>query len=1115
MAKDKQKALAITDHGNLYGALRFYNACKKHNVKPIIGCEFYVAKDTRLRKHSVKNGYNHLTLLARDETGYKNLLKLTSISYLDGLSVRARVDSSVLATHSQGITCLSGCLSGRINELFMRERENEAYAAAAELQDIFGKEHFWLEIQRNGLDIQEKVTGDMVKLSQKTGIPLVATNDIHYLRQEDCDFQDTLLCINTGARKVDANRFRFDTNTLYLTSRAKTAQIFRDLPNAVQQSLAIAEQVDVEIPQGTFIFPKVDREEDPGDGLQRLCLEALPERYGEDAVDLNHFVRQRVDHELKVIRNMGFPEYFLIVREIVQYAKSQHIPVGPGRGSAAGSIVSYLLGITTVDPIEHGLLFERFLNSGRAGLPDIDVDFCKERRQQVIDHLRLTYGDDKVAAIITFGTFGAKAAIRQTAKALDIPIRESDRIAKRIPEGASLSEAISNDTGLAREKSKYPELFATAHQIEGMISYAGTHASGVVVGDRPLYEIVPLARQSTRGKQKEGHIITQWDLTDCERAGLVKFDVLGIETLTIIDATRKLVREHYDRDTPEFEDLGRNSKYVYDLLQKGDTECVFQCFSDGMRRLLRELVPTKFDDVVDAIALYRPGPLNSGIARSYIRRRNGREQVSYVHPSVKKFLKGTYGVMIYQEQIMQMASELAGFTMNEADELRKAVGKKLMTMLESIKDKFLNGCKKQKKISQKKASILWEDIVMFGRYGFNRAHSASYAYLTYYTAWLKAKYPLAFYAANLSQEIRNPEKLRAIIVDAKKHGISITSPDLTKSKWQFTPEPKTNSIRIGLGAIKGVGPSLAPWCGEVLWDKITLDAKTISLGDVLKALPKDALRKNTLESLARAGALGFTGLSSGTLCLNAPAIITQVNLSRHTTAAQSLFAEEDEDTSLSIDTSLEWTREETLKGEKEAFGFYLTDHPLTGQEHTCLRTGAMPVSWWLNRKEPTESARVLGVVSDIEVKVVKQGKNKGKKYARLILEDQFGNMTCVFFVRQFTEYQELLERAAENVTPIIVSGKLETLSDVPQLITSAVRTVQGALEGATGVELIIDPEQHPHPSKILELAEQFPGTDRLYLVMKDYRGLTLRTDLLVEPSRQFFEQVRKLYDQQE
>jgi DNA polymerase III subunit alpha len=1062
---DGQDSIAMTDHGNMHGALEFYNACKQHDVKPIIGCEFYVAASSRFRKHSKVNGYNHLTLLARNYEGYMNLLKLTSLSYIEGLSYRPRIDHDLLSKYTNGINCLSGCLSGKINKLLLDGKDQLAEAYAAELQDMFGKEHFWIELQRNGLKIQDRANESIIRIGNQIGAPLCATNDIHYLRGEDCDFQDTLLCINTNSAKADQNRFRFDTTHLYLKHQKEMLHVFKDLPNAVLETMNVSDQIDLTIPQGNVIFPTFELGgKPPMEVLTESSYLGVTTKYG----GMTNELRERLNFELKVIESMGYPEYFLVVQDFVHYAKSQGIPVGPGRGSAAGCLVSYALGITNVDPIKHNLLFERFLNPDRVGLPDIDMDFCKDRRNEILDYLRNKHGDDRVAQIATFGRFGPKAAIRDAARVLEVPISDTDAIAKRM-EGESIQECIRQDPALGKAEKDWPILFSTARQLEGMVRFNGTHACGVVIADRPLYELVPLGRNSVRN---ESVIVTQWDHEHCEKVGLVKFDILGLETLTIIERCQYLIEQAYGKRV-DLDSIDMEDPKIYELLSKGDTEGVFQCYSDAAKRLLIEMQPDRFEDIIAAIALNRPGPLESGIAKQFIDRKHGREPVTYLHPDVEKHLKGTYGCMVYQEQIMQLATALAGFSMSDADGLRKAVGKKKQDMLESIQKAWLKGCEKMKKINRDQASSLWEDILKFGRYGFNLSHSASYAYLTGWTAYLRAYYPLQFFAANMTQEIEDTERLRALIRDAEKHDIKVLPPTLRHPTWGFTVvDDKT--VRMGIGSVKGLGESFAKSLLDIQWPENN------NVLSNLQAIPRKSLRKNVLEMLIRSGMLDFEGVNRGCLIGKVDSILKKVR-DEGQPGSGILF----EDISIPVDTIRyekddTWSETEILREERQAFGFYVSGHPMSKHKSLVWNAGARPISYINNYGQDGKVYRVGGVIVEAIVRAVKSGKNKGKKYARLILEDEKDSIIGTAFTTVYTKLEETIQDAINNAQPVVIVGRLDKSRETPQISVNQIWPMVPNEHGKS-FELSIDEDQRINFSILQKIVKENPGDKVLYI----------------------------------
>ena len=1064
-ARDGQKALSITDHGNMHGALRFYNECEKQGVKPIIGCEFYVAMSSRFRKHTRSNGYNHITLLARNEEGYRNLLKLTSLSFIEGMSYKPRIDHELLSRYSGGINCLSGCLSGKINRYILDGKQQMAQDLAAEFQDIFGKAHFWIEVQRNGLKIQDRANAGIIDIAKHIGSPVCATNDIHYLRGEDCDFQDTLLCVNTGSTKADPDRFRFETDHLYVKTQAEMLHVFKDMPEAVYQTDVVSEQVNLKIGQGEVIFPEFDLNgKNPQEALIEAAYLGLTTRYG----IITPEIKARVNYELEVIERMGYPEYFLVVQDFISFAKRAGIPVGPGRGSAAGCIVSYALGITDVDPIKHKLLFERFLNPDRTGLPDIDVDFCKERRGEVLDYLKEKHGDDRVAQIATFGRFGPKAAIRDAARVLEVPIRDTDVIAKRM-EGETIQECIKKDPALKVAEKDWPVLFKTAKQIEGMVKFSGTHACGVVMGDRPLYELVPLARNTIR--KGESVVVTQWDLEDCEKVGLVKFDMLGLETLTTIESCQQLIEQTHGKRV-DFSTVDIEDPLMYKALGKGDSEGVFQCFSDAAKRLLIEMQPDCFDDIVAVIALNRPGPLESGIAKQYIDRKHGREPVVCLHEDVETHLSDTYGCMIYQEQIMQLAGALAGFSMGEADGLRKAVGKKDMVLLESIRERWIKGCKEAEKITFEEADSLWDDILKFGRYGFNLSHSASYAYLTAWTAYLRANYTVEFIAANMTQEMEDTERLRAFMKDADKHDITILPPSLTDSGWEFTVVD-SNTIRMGIGCVKGLGQSFAKPLENIVWPQNN------DLISILRAVPKKGMKRNVLTSLIRSGMLDFCGVDRGCMMEKIDLILKKVREDQRP-ASGGLFDEiQISDTDIKFNPNNAWTQSELLTEERLAYGYYISGHPMAAHRALVWNSGSKPISYIQRHGQNNKIYKIGGVIVEATVKAVKSGKNKGKKYARLSLEDSTTSIACSVFTRVYEKTADVIRSAIDNATPVTLIGKLDTSSEDPQVVVSAIREMRPHQDGSS-FELDFQEGDQPDFSAIDKLLKKHPGDKTVY-----------------------------------
>lgn len=991
-ADDGHEAIAITDHGNLFGAVEFYKACSKASIKPILGCEMYIAQKSRLEPHSRKeNPYTHLTLLARNAEGWRNLHKLSSFGYLEGLHFRPRIDMELLAEYAEGITCLSGCLSGPVNRALRMDDPQRALEEAGRLQDIFGKDHFYLEIMRNGMEIQDRCTEGMVKMRDQVDAPLVATNDIHYLRHEDCHAQDALLCIATGAKIDDPDRWRMDTDTLFFRSREQMNRIFGDLPEALRNTVHVADQIDVQLEFGKYRLPHFE----PPDQLttdeffRKLCEEGFTRYYPGNPTD----ARERLEYEMRVISEMGFVTYFLITWDLIAHARREGIPVGPGRGSAAGSIVAYVLEITRLDPLKYDLIFERFLNPGRVSMPDIDIDFCKDRREEMIQYTRRKYGDDRVCQIITFGKMKARAALRDVARVMDVPLPEVDQMVKKIPDqlGVKLQEAFDADPELQElrdsneRNQKWVEL---ATKIEGMARHTSVHAAGVIIGDEPLLEIAPLARQ-------DDIITTQWDMNYSEEYGLLKMDFLGLRTLSILAEGARLVKRRHGVEL-DLEELPLDDGPTYELLQRGDTEGVFQLESPGMRRLLANLKPSAYEDVIAVLALYRPGPLNSGLHNVYADRKHGRERVSFPHPLLEEILQETYGVLIYQEQIMRVAQRMGGFSLPEADALRKAMGKKKAELMAGFEPKFLEGAI-EREVPRQVAQDIWDMMAKFAEYGFNKSHSAAYALVTYQAAWMKAHYPEEFFAANFTYEAADTEKLATLIEDAKGHDLTVLPPCVQASEVRFSVT-EAGEIRFGLEAIRGVGTGAAEAIVAARSERED-DAHRFPTADEFYVdCVVGGVNRATIESLVKAGALESLQQHRLDQLDELPTALVQ---------AQSVAKDRSRGQGLLFDAApapaavataegepaplRELGNEEirfTMTLEKEALGVYLTRNPL--DPYRDLLRGVTP---WDSRnvREVGDAAKVTlaGIATHVQVRPTR--KDPAKKMAWLRVEDLYGS----------------------------------------------------------------------------------------------------------------------------
>jgi DNA polymerase III subunit alpha len=1092
--EDGHDAIAITDHGNLFGAMEFYKTCRKSGVKPILGCEMYIAMDSMHKRHSRKdNPYTHLTLLARDAEGWKNLHKLSSFAYLEGHHFRPRIDMALLAEYSKGITCLSGCMSGPVNRLLRREEHDAALDMAGRLQDMFGKPNFYLEVMRNGMDIQDRLTEEMVRMVKRVDAPLVATNDIHYLRHEDCNAQDALLCIHTGSKIDDPDRWRMDTDTLFFRTREQMNRIFGDLPEALRNTVEIAEQIDVEIEFGKYRLPLFD----PPDGsssdeyFRNLCEDGFLKLYPGNPT----IARERLEYEMRVIDEMGFVTYFLIVWDLIHHAHEVGIPVGPGRGSAAGSIVAYVLNITKLDPLKYDLIFERFLNPGRSSMPDIDIDFCKDRREEMIAYTRQKYGDDRVCQIITFGKMKARAALRDVARVMDVPLKEVDQLVKKVPEGpgVKLQEAFDGDPELQqlRDQSERNQRWVKlATSLEGLSRHTSVHAAGVIIADEPLIEIAPLAKQ-------DDIITTQWDMKISEEFGLLKMDFLGLRTLSILHEAVRLVKAGGGPEI-DLDGLALDDQTTFNLLQEGDTEGVFQLESGGMRRLLANLKPSTYEDIIAVLALYRPGPLGSGLHDVYADRKHGREKVSFPHPLLEEILTETYGVLIYQEQIMRVAQRMGGFTLSEADSLRKAMGKKDAELMGEFEPQFIAGSISNE-VLEGVAKDIWDMMAKFAEYGFNKSHSAAYALVTYQAAWMKSHHLAEFYAATFTYEASDTDKLATLIEDAKGHQMDVLQPCVNESEARFTvlPGPK---IRFGLEAIKGVGTGAAETA--VLSRKQRIEdtgSGFPSLSEFLIDCASNQVNKSTLESLIKAGALDTFGQARLDLLRELPRELAQaqsVHKDRERgqgllfdsapAAAAPTTPDGDSSTGEESRPQAEEPSDEELKlvltYEKEALGLYLTRHPL--DPYRDLLRGISP---WDSRnlKEVSDNSMVClaGVAAHVQIRPLR--KDPSRKMARLRIEDLYGSTAALIWPSTLEQCQEMVAEDYIGVfhgtvdmggeEPILRVDKIEPLGERDQV------KLKGSLEILIGMG-------DPPIAKLQEILRRHQGNSAIRFLYQGPEG---------------------------
>lgn len=933
-----QVAMAITDHGNLYGAVHFYKAARKHGIKPVLGCEIYVTPGDHQERVLVNGRQaNHLVLLAENDRGFANLIQLVSKAHLDGFYYKPRIDRALLAEHHEGLIGLSACLKGEVAEALADGLEDKARALAGEYADILGPDHFYLELQDHGMSEQQSVNRQMVKLAQDLGLPLVATNDVHYLQAQHAVPHEMLLCLQTQAKWSETDRMKYGSDQFFLKSEAEMRRLFGELPEALDNTWRIAERCNVKLAlegQKNPHFPNYRCPEGltHKQYLTQIAAEGVRRLYGVD--DLEHprnehetTIATRFFHELGVIESTGFLNYFLVVWDFINAAKQMGIPVGPGRGSGAGSLVAYATGITGIDPLRYGLIFERFLNPERVSPPDFDIDFCQARRGEVIEYVKRTYGADSVAQIVTYGTLGAKTLIRDIGRALEIPLPEYDKLAKMVPEvpGTTLEKAKRDSVDFrdACRTSEYAkQIMQFAPLLEDMPRQTGTHAAGVVIGERPLIEMIPLT------KDKDGNVISQWEAGPLEEAGLLKMDFLGLKTLTVVREACDNVKHTRGIDIDP-DALPLDDPATYELLARGDTVGVFQVESEGMRDLLRQLQINRIEELIAMIALYRPGPMK--MIPDFIARKHGRQKIEYPHPLLEDILQETYGIMVYQEQVQQAAGVLAGFSMGQGDILRRAMGKKDPEEMAQQRKAFEDGCVKQKSCSAAKASQVFDQITEFASYGFNKSHSAAYGIVTFQTAYLKANYPVEFMAALLSSEIGNTDKLPVLVAEAQKMGIQVLPPDVNESGHRFTPVKE--SIRYGLAGVKGVGGAAV----AAMVREREANGPFKGLVDFCERIETGEINKKAIEALVKCGAFDFTGLMRGQLFEGIETAMGYAASVRKDRAAgqASLFDMLGGDdvagvvmTDADLPIGEPWSQKQMLALEKELIGFYISGHPL-------------------------------------------------------------------------------------------------------------------------------------------------------------------------------------------
>jgi DNA polymerase-3 subunit alpha len=1037
-SRQKMPAVAITDHGNLFAAANFFYEASKRDVKPIIGCEVYVAKGSRHDRGEKTapvrslNGQdsgelepggkssNHLVLLCENLEGYHNLIKLVSAGFLEGFYYRPRIDYDLLAKHSKGLIALSACLNGVVTEAVVDQKIDLARENAYRLRDIFGKNNFFLEIQDQGLEIEKGVNRDLIRLSKETGIPLVATNDCHYLHHDDAHAHDVLLCIQTGKNMSDERRMKFATDQFYFKTAAEMAKIFAEVPESLSRTVDIAARCNVKIERIPNPFPefKVPAGHDSASYFEKVVREGFAtrvpilERLAKQGALSNPLVEyeRRLSSEIEMIKKMRYEGYFLIVWDFIHYARAQGVPVGPGRGSAAGSLVSYALRITDVDPLQYNLLFERFLNPERVSMPDIDIDFCMRRRGELIDYVTQKYGRDNVAQIITFGTMAAKAAVKDVGRAMDIPYGEVDRLAKMIPTtlGIELQDALKEAPQLRSavdSDEKLKDLMNVALRLEGLSRHASTHAAGVVISPTPLTDIVPVY------KTNRDEVTTQFDMNALERIGLLKMDFLGLTTLTVLHDTVKMVEQNRGVMI-DLDNLELNDEATYKLFARGETTAIFQFESHGMRDILRRYQPTRIEDLTALNALYRPGPIQGGMIDDFIGRKHGKTKVSYELPQLQEILEETYGVILYQEQVMQIANRLASFSLGEADILRRAMGKKKKEEMAAQRAKFQDGCARNK-INDKKAERIFNLMEEFAGYGFNKSHSCAYALLAYQTAYLKTHYPVEFMAALLTSEAGNAEKAVKYINEARGMSISILPPDVNESDLYFTPRGET--VRFGLAAIKNVGENTAKAIRETRLER----GEFKSLYDFCERIDVRFLNKRVFESLIRSGALDSLGPRESMLASVDEALTALQRAARARDSGQhGLFGggAQTAQVAFELREAAPWSEEERLASEYAMLGFYISGHPLEKYASRLQELKAVPLSeveGQRNGKEITVAALIVGTRP--------MRSKKGARWAIFTVQDMTGVQELLAFPESFARLEQMLKPGM----PILFKAKVQ------------------------------------------------------------------------------------------
>jgi DNA polymerase-3 subunit alpha len=1078
-------AVAITDHGNMYGAIEFYQVAKKAGIKPIIGCEVYMSPGAMTDKSatSARDAAFHFTLLAKDATGYQNLVKLVSAAHLDGFHYKPRIDKEILASRSAGLIGMSACLKGEINVAIQAGDLKKAERSAGEFADIFAKDSFYLELDDHGLEAQHLCNRHLIEISRKTGLPLVAANDVHFLERSHHEAHDVMICIGTGAMVHDEKRMHYSPE-VYFKSPAEMQRLFAEVPDALANTLKIADQCDLELEFGISKYPAY--EPPPGKTretyLRELCYAGLQARYGERA-ESDAELKQRLDYELSVLEKTGFTSYFLIVWDFIHFAKSNGIPVGPGRGSAAGSLAAYVLEITDLDPLRFGLIFERFLNPERVSPPDIDVDFCQNRRGEVIDYVRQKYGQRAVSQIITFGTLGAKSVVRDVGRVMGLSYSEADRIAKMIPNelGITLQSAVEKNPELqqaVKTEESTRQLWSYATILEGLTRNTGIHAAGVVIGDRPLDQYIPLCRGN------DDEVVTQYAMGPLTDLGLLKMDFLGLKTLTVIQDTVNLIRQR--EPECDLDAIPLADQLTFALLNRGETVGLFQLESGGMTSLCKQFEIDRIDDIVALIALYRPGPME--LIPDYIKRKKGLTKIKYEHPLLKEVCADTYGIMIYQEQVQRAANVLAGYSLGQADLLRRAMGKKDKEKMAKERVNFLAGCQRVNGIDEKKANAIFDLLEKFAGYGFNKSHSAAYGLISYQTAYLKANYPVEFMAGLLSNEVNNTEKIAVFVAECQRLGITILPPDVNRSDLAFVPEVTDGrrAIRYGLAGIKNLGEGPMQ---SALAERARAGGFK-SLEDYCARLDSRSVNRKILENLIRAGAFDFTGRDRAELFARIDqSLASGAAVARDRKSGQvSLFGEFDLAPARKKNGDeinyTPWSLAEKLSQEKELLGFYVTGHPLDAYRDLIQGGKYVPISELINRDDKGV-VQIAGSISAVEKKFARKD---GKPFAVLTVEDFSGQVEVMVWGETFAKATKEIDKGKI----VAITAKLDKREESVRLVANEVGPIGKGRSRALTIDIPLDKADQERLIAIRDLVREFPGTQPLYLRFRRPDGLELR-----------------------